>query len=987
MRALIEDWFPAAPVGAESLRERGSAKAYPPINFLHVWWARRPLVASRAAVIGSLLPAWPTGKECEQDQRARRVHAELKRLFPDGEVAYHSWFLRSLGIVGDPVAARAAIDAAKVSGIRLQGNGYGYDRAFTWTPDPETAELIHALASLRSDTDVPPTTLDPFAGGGAIPFEAARFGFTALANELNPVAGAILEGTVVLPAGLERSFNETLETYGSEWSERVQRRLDPYFPREAGETIAGFIWAHTVPCPTTGRPTPLAPDLWLARGKAGRDVAVSLQVDEEGGTYELCIVEGAGAKQWGDRSTYKSGVGSSIWTGQTFSGEYIQDQAKAGHMGEMLLAVSVTRPGERGRQFRAPTAVDLAAVAAASAELQARLPGWEVDGLVPDEPINPGHKTDEPRRVGLLRWRDLFTDRQLLSHLVALEELLRIGHEAREQLPRMEAEAVALYLAFALDKAIDYNSELASWDATRIKMRNTFDRHDLAFKWTFAEFDGAHALYQWAANNAVLNDRKIRALLHAEATLLSEEVAARAAVTVGSATALPYADRSIDAVVTDPPYYDNVIYSEISDFFYVWLKRSLRDAYPQFTTLALTQKQAEAVANPSLFTAVAAPARRGRRRSDGPTATDLADAHYEDLLAQSFQEANRVLKDDGVLTVMFTHKRVEAWDTLGMALLQAGFTIESSWPVHTESEHSLHQAKKNSAQSTILLSCRKRLDSEPAYWADIRGDVERAAESAARELADAGMTGVDLTLATYGPVLSVLSRRWPVYTGNLTPDGESEVLRPDAALDLAREKVVELKKQGLLGGRTVDFDRLTDWWLLAWSDFQAAEFPYDEARKLGLALHLDVDDATRAKLARKSSGTVTLLTPAQRRTAGGLDSSATLQPTLVDALHTLMLLYDEDGLAAAEQWLRRSGYGDQQPFRDLVRAALHAVPRAHVKGGFARPEARMLEGLRTTLFEEIPAPIGPTPDVDADGGMLDLDFGDTLSPSGRTSGG
>jgi adenine-specific DNA methylase len=987
MRALIEDWFPAAAVGAESLRERGSAKAYPPINFLHVWWARRPLAASRAAVIGSLLPAWPTSEECEQDERAHRVHAELQRLFPDGEMEYHTWFLHSLGIAGDPVAARARIEAARAAGTTTEGNAYGYDRAFSWTPDPGTVRLIHDLAALRANTDVPPSTLDPFAGGGAIPFEAARYGFTSLANELNPVAAAILQGTVVLPADLRKAFSATLERYGTDWARRIESRLDAYFPLDQAGDRPAYIWAHTVPCPTTGRPTPLAPDFWLARGKAGRDVAVSLQVDEEEGTYELGIVEGAGANQWGDRSTYKSGVASSIWTGQTFSGEYIQDQAKAGHMGEMLLAVSVTRPGARGRQFRAPTSVDLAAVAAASAELQARLPGWEVDGLVPDEPINPGHKTDEPRRVGLLRWRDLFTDRQLISHLVALEELLRIGREAREQLPPMEADAVALYLAFALDKAIDYNSELASWDATRIKMRNTFDRHDLAFKWTFAEFDGAHALYQWAANNAVLNDRKIRALLHAEATLLSEEVAARAEVNVGSATALPYADRSVDAVVTDPPYYDNVIYSEISDFFYVWLKRSLRDAYPQFTTLALTEKQAEAVANPSLFAAVAAPARRGRRRSDVPTATELADAHYEDLLAQSFQEANRVLKDDGVLTVMFTHKRVEAWDTLGMALLQAGFTIESSWPVHTESEHSLHQAKKNSAQSTILLSCRKRLDSEPAYWADIRGDVERAAESAARELADAGMTGVDLTLATYGPVLSVLSRRWPVYTGNLTPDGESEVLRPDAALDLAREKVVELKKQGLLGGRAVDFDRLTDWWLLAWSDFQAAEFPYDEARKLGIALHLDVEDVTRAKLARKSSGTVTLLTPAQRRTAGGLDPDATLQPTLVDALHTLMLLYDEDGLAAAEQWLRRSGYGDEQTFRDLVRAALHAVPRAHVKGGFARPEARILEGLRTTLFEEIPAPIDPTPDVNADGGMLDLDFGDTLTPPGHTSGG
>src|SRR5690606_31601110 len=143
------------------------------------------------------------------------------------------------------------------------------------------------------------------------------------------------------------------------------------------------------------------------------------------------------------------------------------------------------------------------------------------------------------------------------------------------------------------------------------------------------------------------------------------------------------------------------------------------------------------------------------RQPGQKSAAELADARYEELLRASFQEAYRVLKDDGVLTVMFTHKRVDAWDTLGVALLDAGFTVASSWPVHTESENSLHQAKKNAAASTIFLSCRKREGSEPAYWADIRREIEQVAEEAVREFSAAGMTGIDLTIATYGPVLSV----------------------------------------------------------------------------------------------------------------------------------------------------------------------------------------------------------------------------------------
>ena len=223
---------------------------------------------------------------------------------------------------------------------------------------------------------------------------------------------------------------------------------------------------------------------------------------------------------------------------------------------------------------------------------------------------------------------------------------------------------------------------------------------------------------------------------------------------------------------------------------------------------------------------------------------------------------------------------------------------------------------------------------------------------------DRGLTGVDLTIATFGPVLGVLSRRWPVYTGDLADDGTPQVLRPDVALNLARERVSALKKRGLLDGRDVEFDPVTDWWLLAWSDFQAAEFPYDEARKLSLATHQDLDGLARVhKVVKQGSGTVTLLTPAQRRTAGRLKPETVHQETLLDRLHSLMLVYDEDGLPAARGWLSRTGYGDDPKLPDLVAAALRAVPRIRDKGEFVRPEARILDSMRTALFDQVPAPV------------------------------
>lgn len=960
LRPLIEQWFPAATVGAESLRDASAAKK-PPNSRLHVWWARRPLSGSRAAVVASLLPAWPEDDEVAADAEAAAARKALEAEFPGGEIEYRAWFVRAMGILGDPVLGKKRIVAAKETGERLDDGGYGYKRAFTVTPDADTVERIRRLAALRADVGTAPVVLDPFAGGGSIPFEAARFGCATVANELNPVATAILHATVALPAGLGPAFAPVIKRWGTEWAERVEERLTPYFPKGADDvSIAAYIWAHTVPCPSTGRPTPLAPDFWLARGKAGRDVAVCLEADVATGAVSREIVEGAGAAPWGNGGTYKQGAATSIWSGEPFGGEHIRAMATTGQMGEMLLAVSVTRPGRKGRQFRAPSDADLAAVEAAADEARRCLPGWEIGGVVPTEAIDSVSNYDRGHRMyGIQRWSQFFTPRQLLAHATAADELRRLVQEARSELGEQQAKGLALYLALACDKALDYSSRQSSWDATRLKVRNTFDKHNFAFKWSFAEFDGASAIIPWAVAQVSDAYQGIATLAQRPRTMLDAGETVPVTIHLGSAASLPLPDRSVDAVVTDPPYYDNVMYAECSDYFYVWLKRSLRDTWPELCTLVLSDKEGEAVANPSLFDQVATRVGRGKKAT-GKSAVDLADEHYEALLTRSFAEAHRVLKDDGVMTVMFTHKRVDAWDTLGQALLEAGFSINSSWPVHTESEHSLHQAKKNAASSTILLTCRKRGASDPAYWADIRGEVAATARSAAAELSADGLVGIDLTLATFGPVLSVLSRSWPVYSGELDGEGRPQVLRPDVALDLARTEVAALKKRGLLGGREVAFDRVTDWWLLAWSDFAAAEFPAGEALKLSIATHLDLDDLARAhRVIKASAGTVTLLSPAQRRTAGGLDAAATTWPTLLDALHALMLTYDEDGLPAAQAWLARTAKADDARFADLVHAALNAVPRVRDKGELVRPEARTLEGLRATLFDHLPAPPDP----------------------------
>jgi putative DNA methylase len=341
-----------------------------------------------------------------------------------------------------------------------------------------------------------------------------------------------------------------------------------------------------------------------------------------------------------------------------------------------------------------------------------------------------------------------------------------------------------------------------------------------------------------------------------------------------------------------------------------------------------------------------------------------------------------VLRNDGVLTVMFTHKRAEAWDTLGMSLMRAGFTIETSWPVNTESEHSLHQANKNSAASTIFLVCRRREGSggEPPFFEDVEADVRAAARDALKRFATFGIDGVDLLLSTYGPALSVISARWPVYSSEADPlTGESRLLRPEEALNAAREEVVRLQRRRLVG-REAQLDPLTDFVLIAWDNFRAAEFPFDEARRLALAVGgLEVDDLVRAKLLTKKSGTVVLTQPKDRirRSADddarlpGVAVGATQFESVIDALHTAMYVADVDGLGAAKAMLDRASLAGDPAFLAGLQGLVRAIPRTKVKGEWVRPEAAILDALCVAYFAQIempdaPVPIEPAPTLFAD---------------------
>lgn len=945
-RVLIEDWLPIAELGIESRRERAVVTALPALNSLHVWWARRPLVASTAVVLGGLLPAWST---------------DLADAFPDApelrdEVAYRRWLLYLAGIWGDPIAARRAYDDALASGIRIP-NPYTYKQAFK-NPIPRNAiDLLHQV--LVRTWGTLPVVADPTAGGGSIPWAATRLGLPTLANDLNGVAVSTLRAGIEIPSRRGVQLVEELNKWGGELIKRVEERLVDFFPHGKGEKVATYLFANTVACPRTGRTVPLMPDMWI-RKIEGKEVAVRMRTEADGVAldepqFDVIFGRDVDAAE-ASRGIAAGGRAISPYDDMVIDGDYIKAEAQAGRMSEILYAVAIrTASGER--TFRAPTEDDHAALRSAEARYADVKDVWQARGILPSEDIPDEANYDRGHRLyGRYTWLDMFTPRQALVHGTFSDEFAKLIVEVEEALGD-QAGDVLFELALMQGKAVNWNARSSTWNIGSQGMRSVFDKHNFSFKWTFAEFEGATALYSWCFDRLKANYAEIARLLEdtgASGMAGEAPLDRRVAVSQGSAADMPSVeDCSVAHICMDPPYYDNVMYAELAGFFYVWEKRTLGRLVPEYFVGDQTDKENEAVANPARFAAM------GRRKKE------LADLDYEAKMTAIFAEARRVLRDDGVLSVMFTHKRAEAWDTLGMGLLQAGFTIETSWPVNTEKEQSLHQANLNSAASTIMLVCRKREATNGSglvYLDDIEQEIRNAARAAAQRFQHDGIDGVDLLLSTYGPTLSVISQNWPVYSSVPDQDGKDKLLRPEDALDLAREEVVQLRRSRLVG-KAAHVDDMTDFVLLSWDIFGAREFPYDTARLLALAVGgLDVDQLERAKIVKKKTGTVSLLKPSERlrRDADselpGVRTEAEKFEYTIDAVDTALYIAEIDGMPAAKRFLDRHGFTADSGFISTVQGLVNAIPRTRAKGAWIIPEAGLLDTLCTLYFPTVTVP-------------------------------
>jgi putative DNA methylase len=936
-RRLIEDYLPIEAISAEASREKSVRKGH--ISTLHLWWARRPLVACRAAVYGALVPASrfrpANGPEENRDSLARANAAKFVE--------------RLCQYPGSPqVIAEAQRHILEAHAERLTKE----------TGKPVTAQDIAEGRAPR------PRVLDMFAGGGSIPLEALRLGCEAYALELNPVAHIIELCTLVYPQkygkpdpsarGMTGPKNAKGETtwgglaeevrYWGNWVlEKVKAEIGDLYPLIPDPKFSGtrpssqsallesggangippgylvpvaYLWTRTVRCknPACGATVPLVRQTWLCK-KKDRYVALKMIAPAGEKQVRFEVVESHTEKGLGfDPAGFsKGGNATCPFCGTVADIDYVKDEGWEGRLGRQLMAIVCTRIGAKGKVYLSPE--DRCDVGPNDGEINQRIEALcNQTGLsVPSEPIAnlPADCRDNSlgitvRPYGLRIWGDLFTPRQmlcLLTFAAAVREC--VGALEREDVEGERSKALASHLGVLVNRQADYNSTGCVWEVTGEFIAHTFGRQAIPMVWDFAElspFGGASGSPEGALDWIVGVAEAQAGSGHA------------ATVSRGSATALPWPDASFDAIVTDPPYYDNVPYADISDFFYVWLKRTVGHLYPDHFATETTPKKSEAVADATRYGGSKEKARRA----------------YEEMMAQSFREAHRVLKPGGQMTVVYAHKTTLGWSTLVDALRTAGFTVTEAWPLSTERPGRLREHHSAALASSIFLVARKREGAETGSYED---EVRPVLEQIVRERVDTlwkmGITGADLVIAAVGAGLRAFTRfaRVEYANGEEVPAEKFLAEVEGVVLETLLEKIFGVPRSGVA---TVDGP--SRFYVLWRYTYKAAELDAGEAIVFTYSQPVELDgpgglSAGARALVEKKKGKYRLLDFRERgeNERLGLPEDGNPAP-LIDVLHRSLYLmeYQPGGLA--------SFLAEANPDRERLRLLAQTLAGAALKG-------------------------------------------------------
>ncbi|ASW95177.1 DUF1156 domain-containing protein [Mycobacterium intracellulare] len=843
-RKLIEVALPLEAINRESAREKSIRHGHP--STLHLWWARRPLAAARAVLFAQLVDdpsARPEEFPTEELQRKERdrLHKLIERLV-------------------------------------------------VWENTRDEKLLAEAHAEILKSTDGnPPPILDPFAGGGTIPLEAQRLGLEAHASDLNPVAVMINKALIEIPPkfrdqppvfpGLADSeirqwkgaegLAADVRAYGAWMRDEAEKRIGHLYPKatladRSKATVIAWIWARTVACPNPacGIEMPLLRSWWLSKKKSnGAYIVPSVTADPahpSGLRVSFRISDDmATAPTSADDGTVGRTGGRCVACGSAVTLRYIREEGRAKRIGKVMMAVVAEK--DRRRMFIAPSEDQIAAA--------------NVDA--PTETIS-GSLGYYPRDLkaptyGLTEFTELFTPRQL----IALTTFSDLVHDARARTETDSgsapyADAVATYLGLGVSRLADIANALCSWENTKTQVRHLFTRQAIPMLWDFAEappFGRAAGAFEVSLGNL--------------SKTIIDVGGPQASVEQCDATGRDY---NGVLVSTDPPYYDNIGYSDLSDFFYVWLRRTLRPIYPKLLSTMLVPKADELVANPY-------------RHNGSDGAKEFFETGFQRVFARIRETALRSFP----IAVYYAFKQSETddmgesstgWETLLEGMIQTGWEITSTWPMRSELANRMMASGMNALASSIVLSLRPRPDIAPTI--DRRGFIatlEDELPAALRQLQQGQIAPVDLPQAAIGPGMAVFSR----YSAVLEPDGSKMKVR--AALT----RINEILDQ-VLNEQEGDFVTTTRFAIAWYRQHGYGVGKFGDADNLARARNTSVDAMARDGILTSRAGKVQLIKPTDL--SWDYDVAADSHITNWEVLHHLIKTLERDGIAPAGDFLR-----------------------------------------------------------------------------------
>jgi putative DNA methylase len=910
-RRLIEESFPVKQISEESAKEKMIRQGH--ISTLHIWWARRPLASSRVTNYAALVAVPPLAQERD---KIKSFMVELSK-----------WA---------NATNKSLIDRAR-SDI------------------------------LSNNSGRPPKVLDSFAGGGAIPLEALRLGCEVHAADLNPVAVLLLKCTLEFPQKFKpkmktvRGFNTTqgsiLADDVRKWGRRVfdgaRADISRFYEDKSESNAIGYVWARTIPCqnPSCNAEIPLIRQYWLARRNNKK---ISLLPIVSGKTITFKVV-GSGYEKFPngfdpEKATISQAVAVCLVCKSTVSDDAVRKLIAEKKTEGRIIGVVSHQKGIQGKKYRSADEKDFALFKSAEQTLQKKRllleEQWGIDP-VPDEPIHtPDSKEYRPGGLlynftpvllyGMKEWGDLFNSRQKLALITFAEQIRLVYDQIRQQTDELYAKAVVTYIALAFDHIVEKNNVLSRWANTKETIAGSFSRQALSMVWDYFEsnpFSGSTG--DWL--NAI--DYVCKVIEHCST------IDNPATVLQSSSTSISYKDDFFDAVFTDPPYYDNVPYSDLSDFFYVWLKRTVGHLYPDLFSTPLTPKAEEAIAELPLL--------RGMNKIEAvKIVKDVKTReHFEAALRRSFKEFNRVLRPNGIAVIVYAHKSTAGWETLVNSLLDSGLVVTGSWPIHTEMKSRLRAKESAALASSIYMISRKTKKQSTGFHKEVKQKLERHLRERLDSLWKEGISGADFFISAIGSAIQVFG----IYENVI--DDEGNIVRADRMLEDVRRIVADYAvHQVLHNGFAAEITQMTRFYVLWRWAYGEVKLEFDDARKLASGVGIDLALEWNKGFIRKDKEFIEVLGP-EERNAKELEGSK----EIIDVLHHVLLLWKQGKNEEMIRVLKESGFGKSDVFYRVAQAISESLPNESKEkkllDGFLAGRQRIAENVRkmsgqTRLFEE-----------------------------------